>query len=188
DEIAVAATERMTYVCALEQVARFTLGLPQPDYFNGLAVAFGGQRPDLLHRIKHLLEMPTPHSRNNWPAGALAIALLVVSVGVSRSAGQKAATRPTLSHSEPPHLLDSGIAPANDDGATGDALLTPVEQAAKETRELARRSEKRAELDVEEATLTLQGKKNHLAALERLLDATGRKRHLVPPIAQAASE
>ncbi|HZL36178.1 MAG TPA: hypothetical protein VFC78_12750, partial [Tepidisphaeraceae bacterium] len=179
DEIAVAATERMTYVCALEQVARFTLGLPQPDYFNGLAVAFGGQRPDLLHRIKHLLEMPTPRSRNNWPAGALAIAVLVVSVGVSRSAGQKGQSSTTGAPADAPapsapsdHASDGATIsnPTSREGhdatAKENALLTPVEEAAKEARAQAVRNEERAELDVKEAELTLDAKRMDFARLE----------------------
>lgn len=204
DEMAVIATERITYVCALERVARFTLGLPGLISSQNLALSFGGTRPALLIRIQHLLGAPPPHSRNNWPAGVMAIVTLLAAVGIARSAAQKpngpaGNEKPSVSATSRSDENSNQNAPAgsnafgNSVASEGGAsprqhepesnhqadkddggLLTPSELARKEALAQAIRNEERAKLDVQEAKLMLQAKMQDLAR-----DVDGRKQHLI---------
>jgi beta-lactamase regulating signal transducer with metallopeptidase domain len=166
DELAVAATERMTYVSALEHVARFTLGLSPATYVQGLALTFGGRRQQVLHRIKHLLDMPGPRAGTAWPAGALALVVVLAGLGISRSAAQKPQSAPAigrgdvgLGETSETRTSVPATREAKDNVAAEHRLLTPMQDTKEQAREQAVRDQRRAELDVQEAKVTLEAKK-----------------------------
>jgi beta-lactamase regulating signal transducer with metallopeptidase domain len=166
DEMAVGTIERMTYVSALEQVARLTLGLPSA-HVNQLALGFAGRQRHVLNRIRHLLGMPDPRTTAHWPAGALALVVIAAAVGLWRSAalaqprgGAEASRSSAISPASSAAEGSAGPttrAPATEVGAAP-PMLTLTEDQEAQRREQASRDERRAELSVQEAKLNLESK------------------------------
>jgi hypothetical protein len=177
DDLAAAATRPETCAFALEHVARHTLGLPAA-LADEFALAFG-RRTDLLYRIRHLLGAPAAGPRAGWPAGAMALIVLVAGVVLSRSSSSAQAPQsqpPTGDVRDdrhaPPALpggvkVDGAGQDAEGREAGTDALPSPADVAKQDAREQAEREVHRAELSVEEAQVTLDAKEKDQDRLTR---------------------
>jgi len=167
DDVAANAAGREACACALEHVARHSLGLPGARA-EGLVLAFG-RSTDLLYRVRHLLGTPEAGPRAGWPAGALA--LVVLGAGIAISYATSAAQAPLPAGTARETQPAPATFPAVEGTVSTGVLPTPDEVAREEARKQAARDVRRAELSVEEAQLTLDEKEKELDRMAKAHEA-----------------